>query len=174
MRPGEAISAGPRIPGAGVQLLAQPEIIAPPQYSIAWAILATLCAVVIAVLVVATLRITRGIELRAARRRAPDEASTVKAEFLRTINDIGARHEAGDLEARDAHHELAALMRRFVRRTTGYDVTSQDVVTLRADERTEAVGTLIADLEEPGFARSSDRDLDASLRRAREVVRSWS
>lgn len=161
---------------AGVLLAepAPPEIITPPQYSIAWVILAVLCILVIIVLIVGTLKITRAIEKRIAYRHRPSDVETLKAEFLRAVNDIADRHDEGELEARDGHHELTGVMRRFVRRTTGHDVTSQDLATLLADQRTRAVGELIADLYEPDFAKSSDRDLRDSVRRAREVIRAWS
>ena len=153
---------------------APPEIITPPQYSIAWVILAVLCILVIIVLIVGTLKITRAIGKRIAYRHRPSDVETLKAEFLRAVNDIADRHDEGELEARDGHHELTGVMRRFVRRTTGHDVTSQDLATLLADQRTRAVGELIADLYEPDFAKSSDRDLRDSVRRAREVIRAWS
>lgn len=163
--------------GAPGLLLADPsapEIIAPPQYSIAWIILAVLCVLVITALIVATLKITRAIEKRIAYRHRPGDVEALKAEFLRAVNDIADRHERGELEIRDGHHELTGAMRRFVRRTTGHDVTSQDLATLQADPRTRAVGELIGELYEPDFAMSTDRDLRVSVRRAREVIRSWS
>jgi hypothetical protein len=159
------------------RLLAEPspaEVIDPPQYSIAWVILAVLCLLVIAALIVGTLRITRAIEKRIAYRSRPSDLEALKAEFLRAVNDVADRHEAGELEARAGHHELTGVMRRFVKRTTGHDVTSQDLATLRADARTRAVGELIADLYEPDFALASDRELRDSVRRAREVIRAWS
>ena len=159
------------------RLLAEPapgKIIDPPQYSIAWVILAVLCLLVITALVVGTLKITRAIEKRIAYRRRPSDIEALKAEFLRAVNDIADRHEAGRVEVREGHHELTGVMRRFVRRTTGHDVTSQDLATLLADERTRAVGELIGDLYEPDFAIASDRDLRDSVRRAREVIRTWS
>jgi hypothetical protein len=159
------------------RLLAEPapaEVIDPPQYSIAWVILAVLCALVIAALIVGTLKITRAIEKRIAYRSRPSDIEALKAEFLRSVNDLADRHEAGELEARTGHHELTGVMRRFVKRTTGHDVTSQDLATLRADPRTRAVGELIGDLYEPDFALASDRELRDSVRRAREVIRAWS
>lgn len=159
------------------RLLAEPspaEVIDPPQYSIAWVILAVLCLLVIAALIVGTLRITRAIEKRIAYRSRPSDLEALKAEFLRAVNDVADRHEAEQLEARAGHHELTGVMRRFVGRTTGHDVTSQDLATLRADARTRAVGELIADLYEPDFALASDRELRDSVRRAREVIRAWS
>lgn len=150
------------------------EIIDPPQYSVAWVILAVLCALVITALIVATLRITRAVEKRVAFRTRPDDLESLKAEFLRAVNDIADRYDAGEIEAREGHHELTGVMRRFVRRTTGHDVTSQDLSTLLADQRTRAVGELIADLYEPDFAMASDRQLAESARRAREVIRRWS
>ncbi|MDN5685518.1 MAG: hypothetical protein L0G94_02390 [Brachybacterium sp.] len=162
---------------AAAALLAEPappEIIAPPQYSVAWVILAVLCLLVITALIVGTLKITRAIEKRIAYRSRPSDVDALKAEFLRAVNDIADRHEAGDLEARAGHHELTGVMRRFVRRTTGHDVTSQDTATLTADPRTRDVGTLIADLYEPDFALASGAVLTDSVRRAREVIRGWS
>lgn len=155
-------------------LLADPQIIDPPQYSVAWLILAALCVIVIVALVVAVLKITRAIEKRIAYRHRPDDAQALKAEFLRAVNDIALRHEKGELGAREGHHELTGVMRRFVRRTTGHDVTSQDVTTLVADERTKDVGELIGALYEPDFALASDAQLEDSVRRSREVIRRWS
>ena len=153
---------------------APPEIIDPNQYSVAWIILAVLCVLVITALIWGTLRITRGIERRIAYRNRPSDVENLKAEFLRAVNDVADRHDAGELEARAGHHELTGVMRRFVKRTTGHDVTSQDLATLTADERTRAVGELIADLYEPDFALASDAELGESVRRAREVIRRWS
>ena len=166
------------LPDLAAVLLADPapeqQIIDPPQYSVAWVILAVLCVLVIAALIVATLRITRAIEKKVAYRGRPSDLEALKAEFLRSVNDIADRHEAGEIGSRAGHHELTGVMRRFVRRTTGHDVTSQDLSTLLADQRTRAVGELIADLYEPDFALSSDRQLSDSVRRAREVIRQWS
>lgn len=161
----------------GVPLLAEPappEIIAPPQYSVAWVILAVLCLLVITALIVGTLKITRAIEKRIAYRARPGDADALKAEFLRAVNDVADRHEADEVAAREGHHELTGIMRRFVRRTTGHDVTSQDMGTLTDDPRTREVGQLIADLYEPDFAMASDTELRDSVRRAREVIRRWS
>lgn len=161
----------------GVVVIAEPappEIIDPPQYSVAWVILAILCALVITALVWGTLRITRSIEKRAAYSKRPSDVENLKAEFLRAVNRVADRHEAGELEAREGHRELTGVMRRFVRRTTGHDVTSQDVSTLLADPRTRPVGELILALYEPDFAPSSDAQLQESVRRAREVIRRWS
>lgn len=151
-----------------------PQIIDPPQYSVAWVILAVLCVLVITALVIGTLRITRAVVERGAYRRRPSEVEGLKAEFLRAVNDVGRRFDEGEVDARQGHRELVGVMRAFVRRTTGLDVTAQDVAALRADPRTAAVGALVGDLHEPEFARRSDRELAESLHRAREVVRAWS
>ncbi|WP_245822818.1 hypothetical protein [Brachybacterium avium] len=92
----------PDLLGAGLGLLADPappEIITPPQYSIAWVILAVLCVLVIITLIVSTLKITRAIEKRIAYRRRPDDVEALKAEFLRAVNDIADRYEDGQLGA---------------------------------------------------------------------------
>lgn len=167
----------PELLAAGAPFLtepAPPEIIDPPQYSVAWVILAVLCALLITGLILGTLKITRAIEKRIAYRDRPSDVENIKAEFLRAVNDIADRHEAGEIEAREGHHELTGVMRRFVRRTTGHDVTSQDTATLTADPRTRDVGTLIADLYEPDFALASGAVLTDSVHRAREVIRGWS
>ena len=160
---------------AALPLLAEPQqVIDPPQYSVAWLILAALCAIVVAALVVGVLRISRSVVARSAYRTRPGDVDTLKAEFLRAVNRVAERHDAGEADARQGHHELTAIMRRFVRSTTGHDVTSQDVATLLADHRTHDVGRLIAHLYEPDFAASSDTELDESVRRCREVIRRWS
>lgn len=150
------------------------EIIEPPQYSFAWLILAVLCVLIILTLVILTVRLTRYILERRAYRGRPDEAEGLKAEFLRMINGAGERHDRGEVTARDAHRELEAIMRMFVTRTVGLDVRTQDAATLEADPRTRQVGRLIADIHVPGYARTSDAALHASMQRARAVVRAWS
>lgn len=150
-----------------------PEIIDPPQYSVAWLILAALCLIVMAALTVGTLRLSRAVVSRAAYRRRPTEPEGLKAEFLRAVNDIAARHDAGQIDARTGHHELTAVMRRFAQRTSGRDITSRDVGALLADPATHDIGVLIGRLYEPGFALHSDRELAASVHEARGVIRRW-
>lgn len=166
MRAVDAVAAG--------RLLATKEIIDPPQYSVAWLILAVLCLLVIGALVLGTLRITRALAVRRAEKHRPDDVQALKAEYLRTVNDIADRHAAGAIAPREAHHELTAVMRRFVRRTTGLDVTAQDVAALERDPRTRDVGALIGRLYEPDFARVTDAEVSASVHDAREVIRRWS
>src|SRR5690625_964330 len=81
------------------------QIIDPPQYSVAWVILAVLCALVITALIVATLRITRAIEKKVAYRGRPSDLEALKAEFLRSVNDIADRHEAGEIGSRGGHQD---------------------------------------------------------------------
>ncbi|WP_259557147.1 hypothetical protein [Brachybacterium sillae] len=134
-------------------LLAEPrQVIDPPQYSVAWLVLTVLCLLLITATVLAVLRLTRRAVERRAYAARPDDDQTLKAEFLRAVNDVADRHRAGELTTREGHHELTAVMRSFVRRTTGQDVTTQDVRTLRADARTREVGELLAELAEPGYS----------------------
>ena len=85
---------------------APPEIVDPPQYSVAWVILAILCVLVITALVWGTLRITRSIEKRAAYSKRPSDVENLKAEFLRAVNRVADRHEAGQAAVLD-HRDVA-------------------------------------------------------------------
>ena len=151
-----------------------PQIVDPPQYSIAWVILALLCVLVILALILGTLRITRAVVERAAYRQRPTDVEGLKAEFLRALVRIEDDVSSGRADARQAHRQITAVMRRFARSTTGVDITHQDLPTLVADPRTRPVGLLLSELYEPEFAASSQQQVATSLRRAREVVRAWS
>lgn len=149
------------------------EIIDPPQYSIAWLILAVLCAIVIIALIVALLRLTRWLVERNAYRHRPGARDALKAEFLRSINAIGDDVEAGNMTARDAHRELEAVLRVFVLRSEGLDIRREPLERVLADPRTASVGTLLARTHEAGYARESRTRLSESLHAARAVVRAW-
>ena len=150
------------------------EIIDPPQYSVAGLILAAGCILAIAALTIVTLRLTRGLIENRAYRKRPSDHEAVKAEFLRAINAIGIREADGEISVRAASRELESLMRAFVKRTEGIDVSTDSLRVLLADPSTEKVGRLIADLHPSSYSRDVREDLDSALHRARGVVRAWS
>lgn len=150
------------------------DIIDPPQYSVAWLILAFGCLLAIVTLSVLAVRLTRAeVEGRAYRRR-PSDHEALKAEFLRAINSIGAREREGTLSLREAYRELEGLMRGFVSRTEGVDVSKDSLTVLLADPRTQEVGRLIVDLHPSSYSRETRGDFTTAMHRARGVVRAWS
>lgn len=151
-----------------------PEIIDPPQYSIAWAILAVLCVVVIVTVVMTIARLTRRAVTRRAYAQGPTLQDGLKAEFLRAINELDQKVDVGELDERMAHQELTRVMRHFVRRSMNVDVRADTVTTLTAHPDTREIGELIGDLYEPDFAPVSTVPFAQSARRAREVIRRWS
>lgn len=150
------------------------QVIDPPQYSIAWIILTVLCGVLITAIITAVLRLTRRAAIRRSFAQRPSDEDGLKAEFLRTVNEVESRAERGEISSRAAHQELTLVMRRFVRRTTGLDVTSQDLSALLKHPDTREVGQLIADLYEPDYAERTDVTIQRSAQRARAVIRAWS
>lgn len=150
------------------------KIIDPVQYSVAWLILAALCLILIVGLTLAALRLTRYVVERKAYRKRPDTLATAKSEYLRAINSVGERHEAGEIDAREAHRELESILRAFVVRVIGLDARRTTHSVLKADTRTAPVGAVIEHLHEPGYARDSSARLRDSMRQARAVIRSWS
>ncbi|MCT1866491.1 hypothetical protein M3B90_02975 [Dermabacter sp. p3-SID358] len=150
------------------------EIIDPPQYSIAWIILAVLCTIVIIALIVTLLRLTRWLVERSAYRKRPGAIDVLKAEFLRSINAIGDEVAAGDMSPRDGHRELEAVLRVFVLRSEGLDIRHEPLEKVLADPRTASVGNLLARTHEAGYARESRTRLSETMHAARSVVRAWS
>ncbi|RUP87397.1 hypothetical protein [Dermabacter sp. HSID17554] len=150
------------------------EIIDPPQYSIAWLILAVLCALMIIALILTLLRLTRWLVERRAYAKRPGASDALKAEFLRAINAIGEKVEAGTMSARDGHRELEAVLRVFVLRSEGLDIRQEPLERVVLDPRTATVGTLLTRTHEAGYARESRTRLSESLHAARAVVRAWS
>lgn len=150
------------------------EIIAPPQYSIAWSILALLCVIVSIALIITALKVSRWFVERSAYAKRPQEKDVLKAEFLRSVNEIGSSVDAGEMDAREGHRELENVLRIFLLRSDGLDVRTTSLQDLVLDPRTATVGRLIARIHEPGYARESSTSLSASLAKARTVIRSWS
>ena len=145
------------------------EIIDPPQYSIAWLILAVLCALMIIALILTLLRLTRWLVERRAYAKRPGASDA-----LRAINAIGEKVEAGTMSARDGHRELEAVLRVFVLRSEGLDIRQEPLERVVLDPRTATVGTLLTRTHEAGYARESRTRLSESLHAARAVVRAWS
>lgn len=150
------------------------KVIDPPQYSFAWLVLAVGCVILICALVWGVLRLTRAFVERRAYRHRPSDHEALKAEFLRAINSIGERERSGEIPLRGAFRELETLMRGFVKRAEGVDVSTDSLNVLLGDARTAPVGRLIADLHPSSYSRYVRDDLTDSMRRARSVVRAWS
>lgn len=150
------------------------EIIDPPQYSIAWLILAVLCALVIIALITTLVKLTRWLVERRAYAKRPGATDALKAEFLRSINALGEAVDAGEKSAREGHRDLEAILRVFVLRSEGLDIRQEPVERIQADPRTQTVGILLARTHEAGYARDSRTRLSESLHAARGVVRAWS
>ncbi|MGQ4495474.1 hypothetical protein ACUH95_00445 [Dermabacteraceae bacterium P13101] len=148
-------------------------IIAPVAYSPAWLILSFLLLAV----VIASILLVKSLTYRYALRRAlagtVSDLEALKAEFLRATADVSARVAGGECTARRAHQELTGILRMFLLRATGVDVSSGSLAQVLADPRNRPVGEAIAWLYEPDFAADSDRQIEDSLRRVREVIRQW-
>lgn len=149
------------------------EIIAPPQYSIAWTILAILCLLLAVAALVGLMMLSRWIVERAAWANRMRDEDAVKAEFLRSLSRLEERTGSEGLDPRAAHQELTALMRLFVRRTSGIDIDTEDTAALRQEPELEALADLFDRLAEPSFSAEPEQDVAESLRQAREVVRAW-
>lgn len=149
------------------------EIIEPPQYSVAWSILALLCLLAIIGTLLAIRLVTRWAAERAAWAKRPTESDTVKAEFLRVLADLRRRFDAGEIGTREAHQELVALLRLFVRRTSGIAIDTEHLDAVRRDPELGRMGELIGRLYEPSFSLASSAQMDESLQEAREVIRAW-
>lgn len=149
------------------------EIIAPPQYSIAWTILAILCLLLAVLALVGLVMLARWIVERTAWAHRMRDDDAIKAEFLRSLSRLQERTASTGMDPRTAHQELTALLRLFVRRTSGIDIDTEDTASLRTEPELEALADLFDRLAEPSFSADPDQDVAESLRQAREVVRAW-
>ena len=162
------------IQGKAVQMLADdPELVPPTQYSPAWLVLALLLFVVIAIVISLVIKRTYNRALHNAKKTELSDVDALKAEFLRATYEVEAMMNRGEVDSRGAHQELTHLMRRFIRRSTGIDVSMDDLYSLYADPETRELGAAIAWLYEPDFSPDSTTELKESLRRVREAIRAW-
>lgn len=151
-----------------------PAFIGPLQYSPLWAwagaALLAFVAAWYATVFAATRR--RGTTDAGRVPAALTDLDTLKAAYLRRIDDVERSAAAGHLSQRAAHQEISLLLRRFVRDATGVDalrMTREDLVR----HPLPAAAAAIEALYPAEFGLEPLPPVAASAANARNTVRTW-
>ncbi len=111
---------------------------------------------------------------RAARPTSqPQMARDERSRYLGEVDEVLGTYRAGARDVRALHLELARIMRAFASERIGRDVSSWTRAQIAEHDPTARVGRLLADWEEPSFARRSDAEAEYAAHRAREVIGQW-
>jgi hypothetical protein len=94
-------------------------------------------------------------------------------EALERIDATVSAARSGELDARDVHVELSAIIREYGWKRTGVDARSMTLDELRRSRLTEVADT-IATFYPIAFAPKPGAEVEPAAERAREVVRTWS
>lgn len=140
-----------------------------------WAVLPVFLA-----LVVAWIFVSRWLARRIGR---PPQAVTLPTlwvppkdaarEALERIDATVVAAHRGELDARDVHVELSAIVREYGYKRTGVDTRSMTLAELRRSRLTQVADT-VATFYPIAFAPDPASEVEPAAERAREVVRSWS
>mgnify|MGYP000853342413 CR=1 FL=1 len=102
-----------------------------------------------------------------------DPYEPLRAFFLRRIDGIEKRWEAGELDNRTVHLELAGQLRNFASQRVGVDASTLTLAEIRGTGAVRRLLPMIRKFHEPSFARESTADPRESLEQARRVVGEW-
>lgn len=152
-------------------------LIAPASYAWWWLAIAILVLLLVAAWYFFVFYSTR-------HKDAPEEAewkmddrsdpySGPRGPFLRSIDEVAARHHAGELSVRAAHLELASVLRAYAKKSRGFPA---DVATLSDLQKRPDAGPLVDAISgyyAPEFSTDSSGSVDAACDSARAVVKGW-
>lgn len=120
------------------------------------------------------------VELPRAKRTTPampgqprDPFDAVRAIYLERLEEIKARHAAGELDTRGVHLEIRQVMRDYTKARTGVDAETFTSLDAARVSLTGPLAKSLKNLSYPSFARSSTAKPSHSLFRARQVIQKW-
>ena len=111
-------------------------------------------------------------------RTAPSAASTdpfapVRLIYLDKLEEIKARHEREELDARAVHLEIRRVLRDYTKARTGIDAATFTASDAARVGLTGPLATSLRRLAYPSFAARSVARPERSLFRAGQVIKQW-
>ncbi len=148
----------------------------PMTYSALWTVIAAVVALAIVGWFVVVWAQTRRVKAFVAPEPPPGwRLAQLKGEYLQRIDEIVRRAGVGELSARQAHQDLSAAVRQFVRAASGVDAPT---MTLTELQRTglpamAPVSDVVFRLYPVEFGPERQVALPEAAAVAREVVARW-
>jgi hypothetical protein len=145
----------------------------PMAYSAWWVIGAVLVVLLIAAWVIGVFVWTLPVEvLRGLPVIRTLTFKVLRFKFSRSLAKIGQRHHEGELDTREAFHEISRVFRLFVAFRTGYTAREMTFSDIANSPLTPALDVL--KLTYPGqFDVADPRAVPAAVEAARTVVARW-
>lgn len=151
------------------------EFIGPAQYQWYWGLIGVLLiALVVAWWVFVLVSTRRGRVAAPATPGPPSEAAVdaIRRRYLGLIDETRAAYATGELDERDAFHQLSMLMRAYVEEREGTRTVTLTLRELRERELTP-LSEAVARLYPGAFAPSSRGTVARAIDDARGLVTSW-
>ena len=173
MRAAEAFLAQPLEASVAAFAPIGGEFFPPVRYSPLWLLLVVLIVVVIVGWIVFVLVLTRRREPAVhPSQPVPGMTSTLREDYLASIDDVGRRYAAGAVGFSEAHHQLSALVRGFAADSRGIRAQYMTLDDLRRTPHADLAAT-IEQLYPGAFSGGSGGSIDEATDRASELVRRW-
>lgn len=148
----------------------------PAQYSPIWLIIGVALIVLvitwIVLLLVFTARRPQATVVAEPLGGFPADAATLQATYLSLIDEVAVAHGSGSLDFRQAHQRLSLIVRQFAGEARGIRAPYMTLEELRALRLTPLSST-IGELYPGAFSGTETGSVEASLTRARRLVREW-
>ncbi|MCR5654619.1 MAG: hypothetical protein K6G07_03140 [Lachnospiraceae bacterium] len=102
----------------------------------------------------------------------PRDIPKIKAKYMRRLNALEGRFQAGKIGTRDLYIQLSNLIRMFTYEATGIKVQKYTLNEIRALNM-PVLTNLVQDYYEPEFARSANPNCEKSLQKTRRMIQTW-
>ena len=136
-------------------------------------------------IVVISIIIAASVFLLRRKKKAPVKQKAVPApvfrlkskeqaqrEYLEKIAVVEQKYLAGQIDVRNTHQELSAIVRMFVHDLTGINAQNFSLNELKAHNIYQ-ISNLIEEFYAPEFAERSEKEARSSIAQAREVIVRW-
>jgi hypothetical protein len=151
------------------------EFFPPVQYMPWWGLLGFLILIVVVAWYVWLFVSTRASKARSAETaqqvyRPSHEA--IRAHYLGMISETRAAHASGQLDRREAHHQLSLLLRSYVDEREGVRTLHMTLKDLRSTPLTP-LSDAVARLYPGAFSADYPGTVDEAAAEAQRLVNSW-
>ena len=153
------------------------EFSGPVAYGDRWLWVALIGLLLVVGYYVAVLWLTRARRAGAPDRRAGVDVPSARRTHLERIDRIEAEVRAGRLSARDGHQQLSETVRSYVGTVSSLPAPTMALADFRARAPrplTDAIEVMYPPEFAPDDVGQARERLDDALRRARQLVTSWS
>lgn len=97
----------------------------------------------------------------------------LRVKFTRALTDVQMRHDRGELDARQAFHEISRIFRQFVAFRTGYPLRRMTATDITDSDLPQPVLDVLSATYPGQFDAPDPRAVGPAVETARKVVAAW-